>query len=191
MGVQHRHQTLAVPNLAFQRVFLELASGGFGSGVVSRLDPFGKVEMTRTLQAVKLVTRNSATPRLRASTSRETFHVRYGSRKTSNDAKASPVRTIRWQCLTCASAEFADVQYRRLMRYFFDTRDNGTFIEDDIGIEFADLDSVKTQAALSLAEMARDVLPGSIRRVLSVEVRDAIQPILRDVLTFETIALAN
>jgi hypothetical protein len=77
------------------------------------------------------------------------------------------------------------------MRYFFDTRDNGTFIEDDIGIEFADLDSVKTQAALSLAEMARDVLPGSIRRVLSVEVRDAIQPILRDVLTFETIALAN
>jgi hypothetical protein len=83
------------------------------------------------------------------------------------------------------------VKYRRFMRYFFDTRDNGTFIEDDVGVEFADLDAVKTQAALSLAELARDVLPGSIRRVLSVEVRDPLQPILRDVLTFEAIVLAN
>jgi hypothetical protein len=81
--------------------------------------------------------------------------------------------------------------YRRSMRYFFDTRDNGTFIEDEIGIEFADLDAVKTQAALSLAELAHEVLPGSVKRVLAVEVRDAIHPILRDVLTFEAIALSN
>lgn len=77
------------------------------------------------------------------------------------------------------------------MRYFFDTRDNGTFIEDDLGIDFADLDAVKKQAALSLAELARDVLPGSIKRVLSVEVRDVAQPILRDVLTFEAIAVTT
>jgi len=77
------------------------------------------------------------------------------------------------------------------MRYFFDTRDNGTFVKDDVGIDFPDLDDVRTQAALSLAELARDVLPGSIKRVLSVEVRDAIRPILRDVLTFEAIALAS
>jgi hypothetical protein len=77
------------------------------------------------------------------------------------------------------------------MRYFFDTRDNGAFIEDELGIELASLDAVKAQAALSLAELARDVLPGSIKRVLSVEVRDAIQPILRDVLTFEAIVLAK
>jgi hypothetical protein len=44
---------------------------------------------------------------------------------------------------------------------------------------------------LSLAELARDVLPGSSKRVLAVEVRDAIQPILRDVLTFEAIVLAS
>jgi hypothetical protein len=50
---------------------------------------------------------------------------------------------------------------------------------------------VKALAALSLIELARDVLPGSIKRVLSVEVRDAIQPILQDVLTFEAVALAN
>jgi hypothetical protein len=77
------------------------------------------------------------------------------------------------------------------MLYFFDTRDNGTFIQDNVGLDLADLDVVKTQAALSLAELARDVLPGSIKRVLSVEVRDALQPILRDVLTFEAIVLAN
>ena len=77
------------------------------------------------------------------------------------------------------------------MRYFFDTRDNGAFLEDEVGIELASLDAVKAQAALSLAELARDVLPGSIRRVLSVEVRNAFQPILTDVLTFEAIVLAN
>jgi hypothetical protein len=77
------------------------------------------------------------------------------------------------------------------MVYFFDTRDNGTFVQDDVGIEFADLDAVRAQAAVSLAELAREVLPGSIKRELSVEVRDAIRPILRDVLTFEATALAN
>jgi hypothetical protein len=77
------------------------------------------------------------------------------------------------------------------MLYFFDTRDNGSFVKDDVGIECADLDCVKREAALSLTELARDVLPGSIERVLSVEVRDAFQPVLRDVLTFEAIVLAN
>ena len=77
------------------------------------------------------------------------------------------------------------------MLYFFDTRDNGTFIEDDVGVDCADLAAVKAMAALSLTELARDVLPGSIKRVLSVEVRDAIQPILQDVLTFEAVALAK
>jgi hypothetical protein len=47
------------------------------------------------------------------------------------------------------------------VRYFFDTRDNGTFVEDDVGIDCADLDTVKRLAALSLAELARDVLPGA------------------------------
>lgn len=77
------------------------------------------------------------------------------------------------------------------MLYFFDTRDNGTFVKDDVGTECTDLAAVKTVAALSLAELARDVLPGSIKRVLSVEVRTDIQPILNDMLTFEAILLNN
>jgi hypothetical protein len=79
------------------------------------------------------------------------------------------------------------VEYLSAMLYFFDTRDNGTFIEDEVGVECADLEAVKREAAVSLAELARDVLPGSIKRVLSVEVRNAFQPILTDVLTFEAV----
>ncbi len=76
-------------------------------------------------------------------------------------------------------------------RYYFDTRDDDNFIEDDVGLEFSDLGAVRDQAALSLAELARDVLPGSTRRVLAVEVRDESQPVLRAALTFEAIILVE
>jgi hypothetical protein len=83
------------------------------------------------------------------------------------------------------------VQYGRFMRYFFDTTVNGSFIEDEVGVELNGFEAAKEVAALSLAELAKDVLPGSIKRVLSVEVRDEVQPVLRDVLTFEAVILAN
>ena len=54
------------------------------------------------------------------------------------DAARYECGAIRYRSLTWASAEFTHVKYRPIMRYFFDTRDNGTFIEDDIGTEFAD-----------------------------------------------------
>ena len=73
--------------------------------------------------------------------------------------------------------------------YFFDTRDNDSFIEDEVGLELPDLQAVKDQAALSLAELARDVLPGSIKRTLTVEVRDERQPVLRANLIFEALVL--
>jgi hypothetical protein len=56
--------------------------------------------------------------------------------------------------------------------YFFDTRDNGSVMRDDIGLEFPNLRTVKTQASLSLAELAHDVLPGKDRRTLGIDVRD-------------------
>ena len=56
--------------------------------------------------------------------------------------------------------------------YFFDTRDDDKVIRDDVGLEFPGLEEVKRQAAKSLAEMAVDVLPGALRRVLGVDVRD-------------------
>jgi hypothetical protein len=73
-----------------------------------------------------------------------------------------------------------------MARYFLDTRDNDAIIVDDEGVELPDLDAVKVQAARSLAELALDVLPGSIRRKLGVDVRDeAGQPVIVTELTFE------
>ena len=56
--------------------------------------------------------------------------------------------------------------------FFFDTRDGRAHCRDDVGLEFPDLETVRVQAAKSLAELAMDVLPGSTDRCLGVEVRD-------------------
>ena len=70
-------------------------------------------------------------------------------------------------------------------RYYFDTRDNDTFLPDDIGVEIATLDEVKHEASRSMADLAKDVLPGSVVRTLAIEVRDDYRPVLRVVLRFE------
>ena len=73
--------------------------------------------------------------------------------------------------------------------YFFDTRDNDDFIEDDTGLECPDLEAVKVEAARGLAEFARDVIPGSMKRKLAVEVRDEQGPVLRATMSFEAVIL--
>jgi hypothetical protein len=69
--------------------------------------------------------------------------------------------------------------------YYFDFRDNDEFVLDDIGAGFSSLEEVRIEASRALAEMAKDVLPGSIVRILSVEVRTDIGPLLRVSLRFE------
>ena len=73
--------------------------------------------------------------------------------------------------------------------YFFDTRDDGMFVEDEIGIEYPDLEAVKVEAVRSLAELARDVIPGQMKRELAIEVRDAFGPVLWARMTFEAVVL--
>ena len=73
--------------------------------------------------------------------------------------------------------------------YFFDTRDNDELVEDDIGIELPDLEAVKAEVAKTLAELARDVIPGSLTRILTVEVRDELGPVLRANMAFEAVVL--
>ena len=72
--------------------------------------------------------------------------------------------------------------------YFFDTRDNAEFVEDDFGIEFDNLEAVKVEAARALAELARDVIPG-LKRILAVEVRDEQGPVLKAVMTFVAVLI--
>ena len=72
--------------------------------------------------------------------------------------------------------------------FFFDTRDDGLLIRDDVGLEFSDMETVKVQAAKSLAELAVDVLPRSMERCLGVDVRNDRGG---DVLTTELIFKAH
>lgn len=66
--------------------------------------------------------------------------------------------------------------------YYFDTREDGKFICDDVGVELPDMQAATIVAARSLAELAMEVLPGSTARCLGVDVRDDQQ---RDILTTE------
>jgi hypothetical protein len=73
--------------------------------------------------------------------------------------------------------------------YFFDSRDNEDFVVDDEGLEYPSLAAVKAHAAKALAELAQDVIPGSMRRHLSIEVRDEKGPLLIAMMMFEAILL--
>ena len=75
--------------------------------------------------------------------------------------------------------------------YYFDTYDDDTVSTDEIGLECRDLAQVKQQAAVSLAELARDVLPSSEKRRLAVKVHDGDGPVLEARLTFEATVLKN
>jgi hypothetical protein len=88
-------------------------------------------------------------------------------------------------------------------RYYFDSRDNEAFIPDEDGVEIATLDEVKLTASRAMADLARaldevkltasramadfakDVLPGSVVRILTIEVRDEFGPVLLVSLRFE------
>lgn len=64
-----------------------------------------------------------------------------------------------------------------MARYFFDHRDNDRFFRDEEGSEFSDLAAAQTEAASALAELALDVILGSERRTLCIEVCDDSGPI--------------
>jgi hypothetical protein len=73
-------------------------------------------------------------------------------------------------------------------RFYFDSRDNGTFIKDDTGLMFPSLEKARDEATRALAELAKDVLPGSLRRELAIEVRDeANGPLLMTSLVFAAV----
>ena len=72
-----------------------------------------------------------------------------------------------------------------MARYYFDTRENGNLITDEIGVDLPGIEAARNEAARSLAELALDVLPSTVRKELAVEVRDESHPVVRATLTFE------
>jgi hypothetical protein len=70
--------------------------------------------------------------------------------------------------------------------FYFDVRDNDKFNPDEEGLEFPTIEKARDEAAKTLAEMAKFVLPGSVVRELAIEVRDAAKrSVLRTMLRFE------
>lgn len=69
--------------------------------------------------------------------------------------------------------------------YYFDTRDNDSFIRDEDGVEVSSFAKVKLLASDAMADLAKDVLPGAEPRNLAIEVRDHSGPVLKLKLRFE------
>jgi hypothetical protein len=74
--------------------------------------------------------------------------------------------------------------------YFFDTRDGPDLVRDDEGLELDGIEAARDEATRGLTDLAKDTLPGALRRELAVEVRDgANQALLRAALWFEVAVL--
>ena len=75
-------------------------------------------------------------------------------------------------------------------RYYFHFLNDDALLCDEDGLEFDGIDDVRNEAAAALAERAKDVRPGALRRVLSVDVRDEeSEPVLQARLVFEVVRL--
>ena len=73
-------------------------------------------------------------------------------------------------------------------RFYFDVRDGDRSTHDDEGVELVGIEEARDEATRALGEIARDALrlSGSLRRELSIEVRDeSPTPVLRASLWFE------
>jgi hypothetical protein len=86
---------------------------------------------------------------------------------------------------TTASTATNRSAFGQMPRYYFDERDNEKFVIDDDGVEIDTFEHVKAEASRAMADFAKDVLPGSVVRVLAIEVRDKLGPVLRVKLCFE------
>jgi hypothetical protein len=69
---------------------------------------------------------------------------------------------------------------KAMKRYYFDIRDGDGLAPDEEGLELPDIEAVQQEAALSLADLARDAVRISRRNVnlMEIEVRDDNGPVL-------------
>lgn len=74
-----------------------------------------------------------------------------------------------------------------MARYYFDSRLDGVTVRDETGVDLADLQSARTEAARALGEMAKDLLPDTVFQTLQIIVRDrAGTSLLVNALTYHT-----
>jgi hypothetical protein len=71
-------------------------------------------------------------------------------------------------------------------RFYFDIRDNDKLTRDEDGVELDGVDAARREAAQTVAQMGKDVLPGTVHWELAIEVRnDRPEPLLRAALVFD------
>lgn len=74
-------------------------------------------------------------------------------------------------------------------RFYFDLRDGDDLAIDEEGLELPDIGAVQAEAAISLADMARDavhsapLIPGGHH--MAIEVRDDVGPVMQVRFLFE------
>lgn len=77
-------------------------------------------------------------------------------------------------------------------RFYFDSRDGDLFIRDDEGLDLDTVEQARDEATAGLADLAKDAIPGGVRRELAIEVRDGTdRRIIRASLWFEVQVLVG
>lgn len=69
--------------------------------------------------------------------------------------------------------------------YYFDIRDGRALAVDEEGLTLANQRAAEIEAALSLADTAKDLAPSASGRRLAIEVRDTDGPIFRAAFLFK------
>lgn len=63
-------------------------------------------------------------------------------------------------------------------RYFIDTNNDGTFVEDDEGQDLPDAEAARKVALAALPDMAREKMPDGDRRTFWASVRDETRRVI-------------
>ena len=71
--------------------------------------------------------------------------------------------------------------------YYFDLRDDVSFVPDSEGTEFRDLSAVQNEAAKTISGLAWDAMrsEGALGQQMSLSVRDALGPVMDVKFAFE------
>ena len=78
-----------------------------------------------------------------------------------------------------------------MKRYYFDVRHGDRLVPDEEGMDFPNIETVQREAALSLADVTKDIIQRPLKAgdgmasQLAIEVRDDDGPILQARFTFE------
>ena len=84
--------------------------------------------------------------------------------------RKSPAHWPGWWISSQVGSVYGRLESPAVPRFHFNVREGTRFTEDEEGLEFPDLDTAEREAAEAAAEVARDRLPRSDARDVTVEV---------------------